>query len=196
MKDVKGTCGGRLLGCAAAILVLCTSCEGYVFRHWDRLLEARREVEAQDCIAVLQELLDASGGNLPAVSRMTAMSPNVILRLLDGRSTPTRTAEVAIQTVAEDFYFYKKRFWQLSLTRDWKWRSPRYWFMNLPYIADPFLNYPHDRLERLTDIELEPGEDPSEKYTNYDWLKPETSRGRHLGSERNSRKCLLNRTSP
>lgn len=64
--------------------------------------------------------------------------------------------------------------------------------MILPYIADPFLNYPHDRLERLTEIELEPGEDPAKKYTNYGWLKPETSKAKHPGSERDSRKCLLN----
>ena len=55
----------------------------------------------------------------------------------------------AARAVAWDFYFYKKRFWVLDLCKDWKWRKPSCWLMNLPYVADPFLNYPDPRAEIL-----------------------------------------------
>ena len=140
----------RLLqGTMAFIVILCSSCSRYEDAHWDQMMKARQEVQQQECTALLQELVDASKGNLAAVARMTTISPQVIHRLIEGTSSPSKVTEIAVRAVAEDFYFYKKRFWLLDLTQDWKWRKPQYWFMSLPYIADPFLNYPDYRAERL-----------------------------------------------
>jgi len=150
----------RLFGLArkssAMILVFITaiplaSCDRY--QDWPcnevRMKTARAEVEATDCIALLQELVDASKGNVAAVTRMTCLTPQMINRLLDGTSKPTRLTELSVRAVAWDFYFYKKRFWVLDLCKDWKWRKPSCWLMNLPYVADPFLNYPDPRAEIL-----------------------------------------------
>ena len=127
------------------------SCDRY--QDWPcnevRMKTARAEVEATDCIALLQELVDASKGNVAAVTRMTCLTPQMINRLLDGTSKPTRLTELSVRAVAWDFYFYKKRFWVLDLCKDWKWRKPSCWLMNLPYVADPFLNYPDPRAEIL-----------------------------------------------
>ena len=138
----------RLFGSAVLVTILLSSCSRYEDQHWDRMLKARQEIQQQDCVALLQELVEASNGNTAAVTRMTTISPQVINRL-EGISFPTKVTETAIRAVAEDFYFYKKRFWLLDLTQDWKWRKPQYWFMNLPYVADPFLNYPDYRAELL-----------------------------------------------
>lgn len=138
-----------LFGPAVLAIIIFTSCSRYEDQHWDRMMKARQEIEQQDCVVMLQELVDASKGNLAAVTRMTTISPQVITRLLEGTSSPTRVTELAIRAVAEDFYFYKKHFWLLDLTQDWKWRKPQYWFSNLPYVADPFLNYPDYRAELL-----------------------------------------------
>ena len=139
----------RLFGSAVLVTILLSSCSRYEDQHWDRMLKARQEIQQQDCLALLQELVDASSGNLAAVTRMTTISPQVINRLLEGIPIPTKVTEIAVRAVAEDFYFYKKRFWLLDLTQDWKWRKPQYWLMNLPYVADPFLNYPDYRAEQL-----------------------------------------------
>lgn len=138
----------RLFGSVVLVTILLSSCSRYEDQHWDRMLKARQEIQQQDCVALLQELVEASNGNTAAVTRMTTISPQVINRL-EGISFPTKVTETAIRAVAEDFYFYKKRFWLLDLTQDWKWRKPQYWFMNLPYVADPFLNYPDYRAELL-----------------------------------------------
>ncbi len=148
----------RLFGLArksrALILVLIamislTSCDRY--QDWscneERMKAARADVEATDCVVLLRELVDASKGNIAAVTRMTCLTPQMINRLLDGTSTPTHLTELSVRAVAWDFYFYKKRFWVLDLCKDWKWRKPSYWLMNLPYVADPFLNYPDPRAE-------------------------------------------------
>jgi len=37
----------------------------------------------------------------------------------------------------------------MILMFNWKWRKPSCWLMNLPYVADPFLNYPDPRAEIL-----------------------------------------------
>lgn len=150
----------RLFGLArkssAMILILIAaislaSCDRY--QNWPcnevRMKTARAEVEATDCIVLLQELVDASNGNIAAVTRMTCLTPQMINRLLDGSSKPTRLTELCVRAVAWDFYFYKKRFWVLDLCKDWKWRKPSCWLMNLPYVADPFLNYPDPRAEIL-----------------------------------------------
>jgi len=76
-------------------------------------------------------------------------------RMMKARRDIISTRVTDIRAVAEDFYFCKKRFWLLDLTQDWKWRKPRYWFMNLPYVADPFLNYPDYRAEILNSREYE-----------------------------------------
>lgn len=127
------------------------SCDRY--QDWpgneERMKNARSEVEATDCIVLLQELVDASNGNIAAVTRMTCLTPQMINRLLDGTSKPTRLTELSVRAVAWDFYFYKKRFWVFDLCKDWKWRKPSCWLMNLPYVADPFLNYPDPRAEIL-----------------------------------------------
>lgn len=139
----------RLFGPAVLAITLFSTCNRYEDQHWDRMLMARQEIKQQDCMALLHELVDASKGNLAAVTRMTTISPQVITRLLEGTSSPTRVTEIAIRAVAEDFYFYNKHFWLLDLTQDWKWRKPQYWFTNLPHVADPFLNYPDCRAELL-----------------------------------------------
>lgn len=135
----------------AIAMVSLASCDHY--QDWPcneaRMKMARAEIQDQDCVALLRELMDASNGNVAAVTRMTCLTPEVISRLLEGHSRPTKITDIAVKAVAEDFYFYKKRFWVLDLCKDWKWRKPRYWLMNLPYVADPFLNYPHFRAEDI-----------------------------------------------
>lgn len=134
--------GIMLLFAVATIPLM--SCDRY--QDWpcneERMQVARAEVDATDSVVLLQELVDASKGNLAAVTRMTCLTPEVIQRMLEGYSIPTRVAEIGIRAVAWDFYFYKKRFWVLDLCKDWKWRKPRYWLLDLPYVPDPFLNFP------------------------------------------------------
>ena len=150
----------RLLGLArkpitmlfiAIAMVSLSSCNHY--QDWPcnevRMKTARAEVQAQDCVVLLQELVDASKGNIAAVTRMTCLTPEIISRLLNGDSKPTKITDIVIKAVAEDYYFFKKRFWVLDLCKDWKWRNPQYWLMNLPYVADPFLNYPYGIAETI-----------------------------------------------
>ena len=150
----------RLLGLArkpitmlfiAIAMVSLSSCNHY--QDWPcnevRMKTARAEVQAQDCVVLLQELVDASKGNIAAVTRMTCLTPEIISRLLNGDSKPTKITDIGIKAVAEDYYFFKKRFWVLDLCKDWKWRKPQYWLMNLPYVADPFLNYPYGIAETI-----------------------------------------------
>lgn len=151
MNRLKALIVKLLQGAMTIAIILFTSCGRYEDAHWDRMRRARQEVQQQECTALLQELVVASKGNLAAVARMTTISPQVINRISEGISSPTKVTETAVRAVAEDFYFYKKRFWLIDLTQDWKWRKPQYWFMNLPYIADPFLNYPDYRAERLNE---------------------------------------------
>ena len=80
---------------------------------------------------------------------MTCLTPQMISRLLDGTSNPTHLTKLSIRAVAEDFYFYRKRFWIFDLRKDWKWRKPSSWLMNLPYVTDPFLNLPDPKAEIL-----------------------------------------------
>lgn len=127
------------------------SCDRYEDwpRNAERMKTARAEVEATDPVFLLQELVDASKGNIAAITRMTCLTPQMISRLLDGTSKPTRLTELSIRAVAEDFYFYRKRFWIFDLRKDSKWRKPSCWLMNLPYVADPFQNFPDPRAEIL-----------------------------------------------
>lgn len=138
-----------LLALAMFSLASCDRYEDWP-RNEERMKQARAEVGAADCIVLLQELVDASKGNIAAVTRMTCLTPQMIKRLLDGTSKPTRLTELSVRAVAEDFYFYNKRFWILDLCKDWKWRKPSCWLMNLPYVADPFLSFPDPRAESLT----------------------------------------------
>lgn len=127
------------------------SCDRYEDwpRNEERMKIARAEVQNTDSIDLLQELVNASKGNIAAVTRMTCLTPQMISRVLDGTSKPTRLTELSIRAVAEDFYFYRKRFWIFDLRKDWKWRKPSCWLMNLPYVADPFLNLLDPRAEIL-----------------------------------------------
>lgn len=130
-------------------MTLFPSCKYYEDAHWDRMMAAREEVQQTDCVALLWELVEASHGNAAAVTRMTCLTPQMIQRLLDGTSKPTRLAELSVRAVAEDYYFYGKCFRLLDLCKDWKWRKPSCWRMNLPYVPDPFLNCPDPRAEIL-----------------------------------------------
>ena len=127
------------------------SCDRYEDwpRNEERMKIARAEVQNTDSIDLLQELVNASKGNIAAVTRMTCLTPQMISRVLDGTSKPTRLTELSTRAVAEDFYFHRKRFWIFDLRKDWKWRKPSCWLMNLPYVADPFLNLPDPRAEIL-----------------------------------------------
>lgn len=133
------------------------SCDRYEDwpRNEERMKIARAEVQNTDSIDLLQELVNASKGNIAAVTRMTCLTPQMISRVLDGTSKPTRLTELSIRAVAEDFYFYRKRFWIFDLRKDWKWRKPSCWLMNLPYVADPFLNLLDPRAEILNSNEDE-----------------------------------------
>ena len=131
-------------------------CQRYEDAHWDRMMAVRQEVQAKDCVVLLQELVDGSKGNIAAVTRMTCLTPAVIQRLLDGVSSPTRVTEISIRAVAEDYYFYHRHFWLLDLSQDWKWRTLSYWPMNLPYVTDPFLNLPQWQAENYSGKALIP----------------------------------------